>query len=315
MVEQTQRRAAPRRASWIVLFALAGLLAGAASAATPQAQGPDLAAMNLAVSDFAAGASIQSEGFTAPSAPVVAQYQRAFRPGVRFGGYALLGAFSSVLDLGSVGTATIAFNGIRGELATTAGRRAFAQELLKGVPHTAGITTSVVVGAPVSIAVGQGAFRILARFTLRAGARKAWFELAFVMHRLDRAVGAVAFVSYPRKHIPASVAVLAAQKLGNHFQTAFTVRNLTAPSISGIAQQGQTLTANGGSWAGAPSGFSYQWSRCDAGGANCTAIAGAIGSTYTVGSSDAGARMTVTVTAANSVTKSSSTSTPSAPIS
>jgi hypothetical protein len=83
------------------------------------------------------------------------------------------------------------------------------------------------------------------------------------------------------------------------------VRNLTAPTIAGTPQAGQTLTADPGRWAGAPSSFAYQWSRCDAAGANCAPIAGAVGQTYVLGTAEVGSRITVTVTAANTVTSQS----------
>ena len=54
--------------------------------------------------------------------------------------------------------------------------------------------------------------------------------------------------------------------------------NTSLPSISGVAQLGQTLTASAGSWSGtAPISFTYQWRRCDAAGAGCVDIGGAVG--------------------------------------
>ncbi|HEX5224270.1 MAG TPA: hypothetical protein VFW29_03975, partial [Solirubrobacteraceae bacterium] len=43
--------------------------------------------------------------------------------------------------------------------------------------------------------------------------------------------------------------------------------NTVAPSISGSAQQGQTLTTTNGSWSGEPTSYSYSWQRCDSSGA------------------------------------------------
>ena len=58
--------------------------------------------------------------------------------------------------------------------------------------------------------------------------------------------------------------------------------NTALPTISGTAQQGQTLTTTNGAWTGtAPLSFAYQWQRCDTGGGNCTAIGTATGSAYT----------------------------------
>jgi hypothetical protein len=81
------------------------------------------------------------------------------------------------------------------------------------------------------------------------------------------------------------------------------------PTISGTAQDGQTLTANTGTWSGStPMTFAYQWRRCDSAGANCADIAGATGSTYQLVASDVGSTFRVAVTATNVVASASSTS-------
>src|SRR5204863_8031757 len=56
--------------------------------------------------------------------------------------------------------------------------------------------------------------------------------------------------------------------------------NTAAPTISGIARQGETLTVGAGSWTGSPTASSYEWPRCDAPGANCLPIALATTSSY-----------------------------------
>jgi hypothetical protein len=73
------------------------------------------------------------------------------------------------------------------------------------------------------------------------------------------------------------------------------------PTISGTAQQGQTLTASPGSWyspLGTPT-FSYSWWRCDTNGANCTPGVGS-GQTYLVVAADVGHTLGLVVTATNS---------------
>jgi thermitase len=76
--------------------------------------------------------------------------------------------------------------------------------------------------------------------------------------------------------------------------------NSSPPSISGTAQQGQTLTADPGTWTNEPTSFTYQWQRCDSAGANCVAISSATASSYTVAPADAGSTLRVAVTAHNS---------------
>ena len=76
---------------------------------------------------------------------------------------------------------------------------------------------------------------------------------------------------------------------------------LSPPTVSGVAQQGQTLIASPGSWSGAqPIGFAYQWQRCDASGANCANIGAATSSSYLLTSADVGSTIVVGVTASNS---------------
>jgi hypothetical protein len=65
--------------------------------------------------------------------------------------------------------------------------------------------------------------------------------------------------------------------------------------------EGQTLTASPGSWSGNPAPtFTYQWSRCDNTGANCSTILNATSSTYLLAPADVGSTMMVAVTASNS---------------
>jgi len=73
----------------------------------------------------------------------------------------------------------------------------------------------------------------------------------------------------------------------------------TPPAITGQERVGKTLTATSGTWAGAPTSYSYAWSSCDTRGMSCNAIAGASARTYTVVAADAGRTIRVSVTAAN----------------
>jgi hypothetical protein len=75
--------------------------------------------------------------------------------------------------------------------------------------------------------------------------------------------------------------------------------NLTLPSISGAAIEGQSVTADPGRWSGPARTYSFQWQRCDSGGAACSAIAAATKKTYLVVAADVGKRLRVTVVATN----------------
>ena len=74
----------------------------------------------------------------------------------------------------------------------------------------------------------------------------------------------------------------------------------SAPTISGTASEGQTLTESHGLWSNAPSAYTYQWEVCDASGQNCSTMNGATGQTYTLGAFEVGHTIRVQETATNS---------------
>ena len=90
-------------------------------------------------------------------------------------------------------------------------------------------------------------------------------------------------------------------------------QNSVPPTISGTTTEGQTLVANDGTWAGAaPIAFTYAWSRCDATGGACAAIAGATSKTYVLVAADNDKTVRVAVTAKNVPGTQTQTSAPSA---
>jgi len=85
-------------------------------------------------------------------------------------------------------------------------------------------------------------------------------------------------------------------------------QNTALPAVSGSTVQGQVLSSSNGSWTNNPTSFAYQWSRCDASGANCTAIQGATANTYTLAAADVRSTMRSSVTATNSAGSGSAVS-------
>ena len=71
------------------------------------------------------------------------------------------------------------------------------------------------------------------------------------------------------------------------------------PTVTGTAQQGQTLTEHHGEWSNSPTGYAYQWSRCNASGSSCSTIAAATNATYSPVAEDVGHELRVTETASN----------------
>ncbi len=75
--------------------------------------------------------------------------------------------------------------------------------------------------------------------------------------------------------------------------------DITPPSIAGIAEQGQTLTATQGGWSNSPTSIADQWEDCNSSGGACAPIHGATGLTYELGAGDVGSTIRVQETAIN----------------
>jgi len=91
--------------------------------------------------------------------------------------------------------------------------------------------------------------------------------------------------------------------------------NTQTPTISGTARDGETLTADPGTWSGTePVDYSYQWQRCDASGAGCADLDGATQRDYTLRGADVGSTLRVKVTASNTAGSSTADSDPSAEV-
>jgi len=71
------------------------------------------------------------------------------------------------------------------------------------------------------------------------------------------------------------------------------------PRIAGRARIGKKLSGSRGSWTNSPTGYRYQWLRCNGRGGSCSTIRHATRSTYRPSRHDAGHRLRLRVTAAN----------------
>ncbi len=96
------------------------------------------------------------------------------------------------------------------------------------------------------------------------------------------------------------IAVLALVGVGSAVAATTPPRSTAPPTVSGAARQGETFTADPGTWSGTqPLTFTYQWRRCDTSGNSCANIIGATSKTYVLTSVDVGNTLRVVVRASN----------------
>jgi hypothetical protein len=97
-------------------------------------------------------------------------------------------------------------------------------------------------------------------------------------------------------------------------QAATAPSNTSAPTISGAASVGQTLTADPGTWSGTtPISYAYQW-QSSPDGSTWTNESKGTAQTYTVTSGDAGRVLRVVVAGSNSVGTGYAASSPTSPV-
>ncbi|HVS84838.1 MAG TPA: hypothetical protein VHD91_04340 [Gaiellaceae bacterium] len=90
--------------------------------------------------------------------------------------------------------------------------------------------------------------------------------------------------------------------------------NSALPTVTGTAQDGQTLTASTGSWTNSPTSYTYVWERCNSAGDACTAISGATAQTFQLSSADVNYTVRAVVTAKNADGTATATTAPTATV-
>jgi hypothetical protein len=266
----------------------------------PPAGSPDLSKMALQLTDLPAGAKIRKQGYVKTTD--VAEYVRIFREGTaRIGSKRLLALENDISLISSAGEASFVFKQFRAVVSTKRGRQAFAKAAAKGAGLNA---KKVTVGPPTSLHVGDDSLA----FPLRMVTRLGDIRMVIALHRTERVLSFFYFAGGFGAKLRASAAAALARPIARHMHDGLVPANVAAPTITGTAQVGQTLTASPGQWTNSPTASTYQWQHCDAGGSACAAIAGATASTYVVQPGDVGGTIRVTVTATGTVGSGSATS-------
>ena len=287
---------------------------GALAATRNSAPLPALSSLVLAPADFRSGAGVESQTTTTVSG--MPTFERLLKPGV-LGTTHLLNTVSIAFFEPDASSAAADFKQLNGEAQSPTGRQAIAKAwataFVKGAKLASHgkpklVIKQTTVGAPVEAA---SALRMAITMTTNYGI----IRLSLQAAQTDRAVVIVELLGLPNGRMSAADAGQALTATQQHLQTAFTIANTAAPTITGTQTQGQVVTVDEGSWTGAPSAYSYSWSRCDTTGANCAPVANATSNSYPVTAADTGSTLRVTVTAANSISSQQGVSNPTATIS
>jgi hypothetical protein len=140
-------------------------------------------------------------------------------------------------------------------------------------------------------------------------------DLRLAFFRVDRVLGGLVVVGVPGARVPRAAIVRLAKISSDRMHVELAPRNTVPPEVAGTPLVGQTLTATTGTWVGNPASFAYQWQRCDAAGAGCTAVTGAAGQSYVLADADSGSTIRVSVSARNALGSATALSAPTGVVS
>jgi len=266
----------------IVLVAALALVAGASAAS------PDVAAMNLQAADVP-GAKVVSQRALKEKG-YLAAYDRNFGFSAPNGGSRLVALEAETMLASSAAVAAsdvaIAEKGFR----STVGRKL----IIATVASEAKVKPkAVMIGALRKVAGYDQGFEVPVSVAVKGG--RVYENLIYL--RLDRV--AVFMLEVGLRPIKAADTGKYATAIAGHIGTELAPINVSPPTVTGTAQQGQTVAAAPGTWSAADAAFSYQWQHCDPAGANCVDVAGATGPTYAVTTADVGFTLQVVVKAQN----------------
>jgi hypothetical protein len=254
---------------------------------------PAASTMALTTSDFP-GAKVAAQGvFTTKDPDIANAYQRAFEFKTPYGASKYIQLINEVLVTTSVDNAATEYRIAGHAFSTPAYERAMANELVSEVKAKNVVSVSKIT--PHALGFGDSALEIGLIVHLK---KTVTMDVSLSLYRVGKVV--VLNIAIGRGSKINSADAKALGELGlAHIDAALVPIMISAPTITGAAQQGQTLTASSGNWGDEPDSYAYQWQQCDATGANCVDVAGATAATYAVTAADVGFTLRVNVTATN----------------
>ncbi|MFL5926251.1 MAG: hypothetical protein ACJ77E_04890 [Gaiellaceae bacterium] len=268
--------------------ALIVLVAGLAFAAGASAVSPDVAKMNLQAADVAGAKVANEHAVTIPG--YTAAHFRSFLFSAPNKGAHLIGLESVVSIAAGPQTAAKDVSDTEKFFRSSVSRKLF-------VARTARVANvkpkAISLGRPHAIAGYDQGFEVATSIGLKGG--RIYENVVFV--RLDRVF--VQMIEQGTRPITIPVTTRYAGAIARHIATELSPADVSVPTVTGTAQQGQTLTATAGAWTAPDATFTYQWQDCDTAGANCVDVAGATSRTYAVSATDVGKTVHVVVAATN----------------
>jgi hypothetical protein len=280
--------------------ALIVLVAGLAFAAGASAVSPDVAKMNLQAADVP-GAKVANQRAVTITGYTSAHF-RSFLFSAPNKGAHLVGLESVVSIAARPETATKDVADTEKFFRSSASRKQF-------IARTAQVANvkpkAVSLGRPHRIAGYDQGFEVATSVGVKGG--RIYENVVFV--RLDRVF--VQMIEEGTRPITSAVTGRYAGAIARHISNELSPVDVSVPTLSGTAQQGQTLTATAGLWTAPDATFTYQWQDCDAAGAKCVNVAGATSQTYAVTPADVGKTVHVVVKATNRFGTANAPSAPS----
>jgi hypothetical protein len=280
---------------------VAALTIAAANAAVPPGT-PASSAMAITAADLP-GAKVAGQGALATGDPGVANaYSRAFTFASPYGASRYIYLKSEVLLTTSLDNAATDYHVLGHEFSSNAGQNTLVKSFVSGIGTKNVKSVSRVT--PRALGFGDSALEVGSVVHTKLGIT---VNISVSLYRVGKVVVLNIAAGRGARVNPAD-----ARKFGKlglaHIDAALIPILVSPPTVTGTAQQGQTLTASTGTWGDEPDSYAYQWQHCDAAGANCTDVAGATASTYAVTAADVGFTLHVGVTATNRFGSATSTS-------
>jgi hypothetical protein len=268
--------------------AVIGLVVALVFASGASAASPDVAAMNLQASDVP-GAKVVKQQAVNEQGYLAANF-RSFAFSAPSGSARLVAIRSETALAANSSTAVADVAATEKPFRSTAGRKALVAAVAKAANIKA---TAIVLGRPHTVPGYDQGFEVAISVGIKGG--RVYENLVVV--RLDRVL--VQMSEFAGRPITSGITAKYMSAIAGHIGTQLAPIAASPPTVTGTAQQGQTLTATAGAWTAGDATFGYQWQRCDAAGANCADVAGVTTQTYAVTPADVGATLRVVVTATN----------------